>query len=52
MKPYASLADARARGSYMGFSRLGLAIGGAIGYIGGGWLFDWANRRTSQSFRG
>ena len=36
----ASLADARARGSYMGFSRLGLAIGGAIGYIGGGWLFD------------
>lgn len=24
----------------MGFSRLGLAIGGAIGYIGGGWLFD------------
>lgn len=28
------------RGSYMGFSRLGLAIGGAIGYIGGGWLFD------------
>ncbi len=29
-----------ARGSYMGFSRLGLAIGGAIGYIGGGWLFD------------
>ena len=36
----ASLADARARGSYMEFSRLGLAIGGAIGYIGGGWLFD------------
>ncbi|XQK42125.1 multidrug efflux MFS transporter MdtH [Escherichia coli] len=36
----ASLADARARGSYMGCSRLGLAIGGAIGYIGGGWLFD------------
>ncbi|AYR41890.1 hypothetical protein SA228140_07126 [Salmonella enterica subsp. enterica serovar Typhi] len=36
----ASPADARARGSYMGFSRLGLAIGGAISYIGGGWLFD------------
>ncbi|MCL2895524.1 multidrug efflux MFS transporter MdtH [Brenneria tiliae] len=36
----ASLADARARGSYMGFSRLGLALGGAIGYSGGGWLFD------------
>jgi DHA1 family multidrug resistance protein-like MFS transporter len=24
----------------MGFSRLGLAIGGALGYAGGGWLFD------------
>ncbi|MCG8710056.1 multidrug efflux MFS transporter MdtH [Brenneria sp. 4F2] len=36
----ASLADPRARGSYMGFSRLGLALGGAIGYSGGGWLFD------------
>jgi DHA1 family multidrug resistance protein-like MFS transporter len=36
----AQLADARARGSYMGFSRLGLAIGGALGYAGGGWLFD------------
>ena len=36
----ASLADARARGSYMGFSRLGLALGGALGDTGGGWLFD------------
>jgi len=36
----ASLADVRARGSYMGFSRLGLAIGGALGYTGGGWLYD------------
>jgi len=36
----ASLANARARGSYMGFSRLGLALGGALGYTGGGWLFD------------
>ena len=36
----ASLAEARARGSYMGFSRLGLALGGALGYTGGGWLFD------------
>lgn len=36
----AQLADARARGSYMGFSRLGLAFGGALGYTGGGWLFD------------
>ncbi|EKN3314505.1 multidrug efflux MFS transporter MdtH [Yersinia enterocolitica] len=30
----ASLADSRARGSYMGFSRLGLALGGALGYTG------------------
>lgn len=36
----ASLSDARARGSYMGFSRMGLALGGALGYSGGGWLFD------------
>lgn len=36
----ASLADSRARGSYMGFSRLGLALGGLLGYAGGGWLFD------------
>ncbi|MCI4188497.1 multidrug efflux MFS transporter MdtH [Dickeya dianthicola] len=36
----ASLANARARGSYMGFSRMGLALGGALGYSGGGWLFD------------
>ncbi|MGV7961035.1 multidrug efflux MFS transporter MdtH [Photorhabdus tasmaniensis] len=36
----ASLADPRARGSYMGFSRLGLALGGALGYTGGGWLYD------------
>lgn len=36
----ASLASPRARGSYMGFSRLGLAIGGLIGYSGGGWMFD------------
>jgi DHA1 family multidrug resistance protein-like MFS transporter len=36
----AELADPRARGSYMGFSRLGLAFGGAFGYAGGGWLFD------------
>lgn len=36
----ASLTDPHARGSYMGFSRLGHALGGAIGYIGGGWLYD------------
>ncbi|MBH2525724.1 multidrug efflux MFS transporter MdtH [Serratia marcescens] len=36
----ASLADPCARGSYMGFSRLGLALGGALGYTGGGWMYD------------
>jgi DHA1 family multidrug resistance protein-like MFS transporter len=36
----ASLADPRARGSYSGFSRLGLALGGIIGYTGGGWMYD------------
>jgi DHA1 family multidrug resistance protein-like MFS transporter len=36
----ASLADPRARGRYMGFSRLGLALGGALGYTGGGWMYD------------
>ncbi|MDF7681114.1 multidrug efflux MFS transporter MdtH [Enterobacteriaceae bacterium ESL0689] len=36
----ASLADPQARGSYIGFSRLGLAFGGAIGYTGGGWILD------------
>ncbi|HID3653488.1 multidrug efflux MFS transporter MdtH [Serratia marcescens] len=36
----ASLADPHARGSYMGFSRLGLALGGALGYTGGGWMYD------------
>ena len=36
----ASLADPRARGSYMGFSRTGLALGGALGYTGGGWMYD------------
>ncbi|WP_350306573.1 multidrug efflux MFS transporter MdtH [Photorhabdus viridis] len=40
----ASLADPRARGSYMGFSRLGLALGGALGYTGGGWLYDTGHR--------
>lgn len=36
----ASLSNPHARASYMGFSRLGLAFGGAIGYTGGGWLYD------------
>lgn len=36
------LANPRAKGSYMGFSRLGLAVGGFIGYTGAGWLYDIA----------
>ncbi|MBS1207321.1 MAG: multidrug resistance protein MdtH [Proteobacteria bacterium] len=44
----AQLADARARGSYMGFSRLGLAFGGALGYAGGGWLFDVGKALNQQ----
>jgi MFS transporter, DHA1 family, multidrug resistance protein len=36
----ATLAHPQARASYMGMSRLGLAIGGAVGYLGGGWLYD------------
>ncbi|MFB3240040.1 multidrug efflux MFS transporter MdtH [Aeromonas salmonicida] len=37
------LAQPGARGSYMGFSRLGLALGGMTGYVGGGALHDYAN---------
>ncbi|EKP0306878.1 multidrug efflux MFS transporter MdtH [Aeromonas veronii] len=36
------LANPAARGSYMGFSRLGLAVGGMTGYVGGGSLYDYA----------
>lgn len=36
----ANLSRPQARGSYIGFSRLGLAIGGMLGYIGGGPLLD------------
>ncbi|WP_392558346.1 multidrug efflux MFS transporter MdtH [Orbus mooreae] len=36
------LANPKAKGSYMGFSRLGLALGGFIGYTGAGWLYDIA----------
>ncbi|MDY0971161.1 multidrug efflux MFS transporter MdtH [Siccibacter turicensis] len=43
----AALADYRARGSYMGFSRLGLAFGGALGYTGGGWFYD-AGKASGQ----
>jgi len=36
----ASYAQSEARASYSGTSRLGLAFGGATGYLGGGWLLD------------
>jgi DHA1 family multidrug resistance protein-like MFS transporter len=36
----ASYAQSEARASYSGTSRLGLALGGATGYLGGGWLLD------------
>ena len=38
------LAQPGARGSYMGFSRLGLALGGMTGYVGGGALYDHATK--------
>ncbi|QYN43809.1 multidrug efflux MFS transporter MdtH [Gilliamella sp. ESL0441] len=38
------LSNPKAKGSYMGFSRLGLAIGGFVGYTGAGWLYDIAIR--------
>ncbi|MCX8649276.1 multidrug efflux MFS transporter MdtH [Gilliamella sp. B2776] len=36
------LTNPKAKGSYMGFSRLGLALGGFMGYTGAGWLYDIA----------
>ncbi|UDN23562.1 multidrug efflux MFS transporter MdtH [Aeromonas veronii] len=36
------LANPTARGSYMGFSRIGLALGGMTGYVGGGSLYDFS----------
>ncbi|MCS3834317.1 DHA1 family multidrug resistance protein-like MFS transporter [Aeromonas veronii] len=39
------LANPTARGSYMGFSRLGLALGGMTGYVGGGSLYDFSQQQ-------
>jgi DHA1 family multidrug resistance protein-like MFS transporter len=39
-----SLADSRARAAYTGTSRIGMAIGGASGHLGGGWLMDCARQ--------
>lgn len=38
------LTNPKVKGSYMGFSRLGLALGGFIGYTGAGWLYDVAKQ--------
>ncbi|WP_137937670.1 multidrug efflux MFS transporter MdtH [Chitinivorax sp. B] len=38
----AELADPAMRGTYLGFSRIGLALGGALGHLSGGWLYDTA----------
>jgi DHA1 family multidrug resistance protein-like MFS transporter len=35
-------AQPSARASYMGLSRIGLAVGGLFGYTAGGWLLDWS----------
>jgi len=45
----AELADFRARGSYMGFSRMGAAVGGALGFSGGGWLYDLGTRSATPA---
>lgn len=36
----ALLTDYKARSSYIGFSKLSIALGGTIGYSGSGWLYD------------
>lgn len=38
----ARYARAAARASYMGLSKIGLALGGLIGYVAGGYLLDYA----------
>ena len=45
-----SLANPAARGSYMGFSRIGLAFGGLAGYLGGGWLYDLGHQTGHSAF--
>jgi len=40
---------ASARASYMGFSRIGLAVGGLSGYTAGGWLLDLSRKMDAPS---
>lgn len=37
----ALLTEYKARSSYIGFSKLSIALGGTIGYSGSGWLYDF-----------
>ncbi len=37
-------AQPSARASYMGLSRIGLAVGGLSGYTAGGWLLDLSRK--------
>lgn len=39
-----NLANSRARAAFTGTSRIGMAIGGASGHLGGGWLQDCARQ--------
>lgn len=45
----AQLTPAQARASYTGFARMGLAIGGLIGYLAGGHLFDRAQANQTSA---
>ncbi|AKC60020.1 multidrug efflux MFS transporter MdtH [Blochmannia endosymbiont of Polyrhachis (Hedomyrma) turneri] len=38
------LTNNKEKNSYMGFSKLGLALGGIIGYSGSGWLYDFSKQ--------
>lgn len=41
----ASMANPQALGTFLGFSSLSLALGGAIGNVAGGWLVEYAGAR-------
>ncbi|GGY12001.1 multidrug efflux MFS transporter MdtH [Paludibacterium paludis] len=42
----AGMADPARRGSYLGFGRIGFALGGGLGHFGGGMLYDLARREA------
>ncbi|WP_267347045.1 MFS transporter [Sphingomonas sp. GM_Shp_2] len=43
----AGLADRNALGTFLGFNSLALAVGGGIGNLFGGWMFDTAGRMAT-----